>query len=423
MEGFLQARQGAGTFVANVAAVELPPIISEDRKTQPLRRQMISKRIRDISASKVMTHLGSIKAFRPGIPALDQFPRRAWAAAHSKVMRNDEAELLGYGPVEGLHDLKRAITFHVRDHRGIQCDPEQIVITSGAQQAFVLIALTQLERCDNLWFEDPGHIAARDAFRLLGVGVKSVPIDEEGLDFRYAMRRHNKAQAIFVTPSHQHPLGVTMSLKRRLELLDHAQQNSCLIVEDDYDSEFHYDDRALPALQALDHSGLVLYVGSFSKSLFPSIRLGYVICPKDLVDAFNSVQILLSQNVSRLQQQVLARFMLDGSFSAHIRKMRTVYRQRRDMLINSLEQIATDLFELEPCRAGMHLICWLREPLRDEMDAARLIWKSGVDCLPISIYCDEQKVRPGIVLGFACVPEHEIERNVRMMTRALIRRI
>ncbi len=418
-EGFLQSRQGDGTYVADIATTELPLEIPASESAYPADRLTASRRAALIAASRSTTRLGGVKAFRPGVPALDQFPRKVWAAAHSKVMRSGPDDLLGYGPPGGLPDLKRAIALHVRDHRGIECRPEQIVVTAGAQQAFVLIALTLLQYHAVAWCEDPGHIAVRDAMRLLGVDVKSVPIDESGFDLGYATRHYDSAGLIFVTPSHQHPLGVTMSLNRRLELLDYAQQNDCWIVEDDYDSEYRYADRALPALLALDHSGHVIYTGSFSKSLFPALRLGYLISPPALVEACTAAQTLLSQNVSPLQQRILSTFMLDGSFNAHIRKMRSLYRKRRDLVTDCLSQHASHLFELEPCRAGMHLIGWLRQSSRNEVDVAQAIWDSGVDCLPISIYCDQQALRPGIMFGFACAAEAEIEENVRKLAAAI----
>ena len=407
-EGFLVSRHGAGTFVARISAIELPPVLPSDSTRIARNAQRLSSRVTRVERSKAITRLGGVRAFRPGVPALDRFPRRAWAATHSRVMRQMGDDLLGYGPPGGLPELKQAIAAHVRDHRGIQCNPEQIIITAGAQQAFSLIALTVLEPGAIVWCEDPGNIAGRDAMRQMGADVRSVPVDEEGFDLSQARANHADSALIFVTPSHQHPLGMTMSLSRRLELLDYAQQAKAWIIEDDYDSEFRYTDRALPALQALDQTGHVLYVGSFSKSLFPALRLGYLICPPSLIDAFVTGQILLSQNVSPVQQQVLATFMLDGSFNAHIRKMRSAYQQRRDLLVESLTDCADDLFELGPCHAGMHLIGWLYDRSITDEEVAKAIWASGIDCLPVSIYCDQQVLRPGIMFGFACAAESEI---------------
>lgn len=418
-EGFLDPQRGAGTFVAGISTSELPPAVPHPpARAAPGRRQLSSRVIR-VGQSKATTRLGGVGAFRPGVPALDRFPRRAWAAAWSRVMRRSGDELLGYGPPGGLPELKRAIVAHLRDHRGMHCGPEQIVITSGAQQAFTLVALTMIEPGAVVWCEDPGHIAVRDAMRLLGADVKSVPIDEEGFDLRRAVAEHRDAGLIFVTPSHQHPLGITMSLNRRLELLDYAHLHNALLIEDDYDSEFRYTGRALPALQALDRSGLVLYVGSFSKSLFPALRVGYLVCPPAMSNAFATGQTLLSQHVSPLQQQVLAGFMLDGGFNAHIRKMRALYRLRRDTLVDGLTGQAGDLFELEPCHAGMHLIGWLRNRAVTDGQAAKAIWAGGVDCLPVSIYGDSRASRPGIMFGFACAAEDEIAGNVARVARAV----
>ena len=418
-EGFLDARRGAGTYVASISSNQLPPEIPSASASVSSSMQPSLSEVLRIGPSRATTRLGGVKAFRPGVPALDLFPRRAWASAHSRVIRQSGNKLLGYGPPGGMPELKRAIVEHVRDHRGVDCEAEQIIITSGAQQAFTLIALALLKTGNTVWFEDPGHIAARDAMRLLGADVRSVPIDEQGFDLHLARAKYPPSALIFVTPSHQHPLGVTMSLNRRLELLDYAQQNNSWVVEDDYDSEFRYTGRALPALRALDHTGNVLYVGSFSKSLFPALRLGYLISPASMVDAFISGQTLLSQNVSPVQQQVTARFILDGSFNSHIRKMRGVYQQRRDMLIESLTEQAGELLELETCEAGMHLIAWLRNRSVNDNQAARAIWDSGVDCLPVSIYCDQQKLRPGIMFGFACAAESEIAPKTVQVARAL----
>ena len=421
-EGFLWAKQGSGTYVERLQSSDLRPQTGVAGKQGEVQSGAdLSPRALLISRSRAATRLDRVRAFRPGIPALDLFPRRIWGDAYSRVLRTNNDDFLGYGPSSGLEALKKAISEHVLDHRGIKCSSSQVIITSGAQQAFSLIAVTLLEPGDVVWMEDPGHIAIRDSMRLLGGNVCSVQIDAEGFSLEHAIGCYPPGRVMFTTPSHQHPLGVVMSLQRRLDLLDYASQSESWIVEDDYDSEFHYTDRALPALQALDASGRVLYVGSFSKSLFPALRLGYLICPPGLAQPFAAAQTLLSQNGSLLQQKALANFMLDGSFNSHIRKMKQAYRQRRDLLIESLEKHAADLFELEPCHAGLHLIGWLKVQRISDSEIAECIWAAGIDCLPISIFCDKEHLRPGIMLGFACAVEAEIERNVLCLAEAVRR--
>jgi GntR family transcriptional regulator/MocR family aminotransferase len=220
---------------------------------------------------------------------------------------------------------------------------------------------------------------------------------------------------IFLTPSHQQPLGITMSLDRRMQIIKYAKIHNSWIVEDDYDSEFVYEGRALPAMQCLDIQSQILYVGSFSKTLFPGLRLGYLIAPSVMVDAFSVAQTLMSQNVSVVMQKTLARFIEEGAYNAHIRKMRALYTSRRDCLFENLQHYCGEIFDFKKPDAGMHLIAWARNrPIRDQV-VCESIWEQGIDCLPVSMYCDQVKMDPGIMLGFACAPENEIEHKVQEM--------
>lgn len=419
-EGFLETRQGSGTYVARLSTADIPlqPVQKRGNRRTP-RPEQVTPHVKRIQTSLATTRLSHVRAFRPGIPALDLFPRRAWADALSRAIKSGDNQLLGYGPPSGLQEFKQAIAAHVLDNRGIDCDPDQIVITSGAQQAFSLVLLTLLAQGDTIWMEDPGHIAFRDAARLQGFTVHSVPLDEQGFSLEYAQSTYRPCTVAFVTPSHQHPMGMTMSLTRRLELLDMAQSNSSWIVEDDYDSEFHYEQRPLPALKALDKHDRVIYVGSFSKSMFPSMRLGYLICPEGLSPAFAAAETLLNQNISPLHQKAMSYFMEDGSFNAHIRKMRQEYRNRRDILVKALQTDLAGILQPEPCLAGMHLIARFTDKNASDRDMAQLLWDAGIDCLPISIFRDQATVDPGLLLGFACAPESQIEAKTRQMARHL----
>ncbi|MCP4186589.1 MAG: PLP-dependent aminotransferase family protein [Gammaproteobacteria bacterium] len=417
-EQFLETRPGAGTFVGRISATELAPAV--ELSSVPARKSLsLSQRANRISQSRSVLRLGGTKPFRPGVPALDQFPSSIWASTHSKVLRHSGTDNLGYGPPGGLLELKQAIANHVQDHRGVRVDPLQIIITAGAQQAFVLIAFTLLNPGDRVWFEDPGHIAGRDAMHLFGADVKSVQIDNEGFDINQAVASYPDPQLIFLTPSHQHPLGITMSLERRMQIIDYAKSHNCWIVEDDYDSEFRYQGRALPAMQCMDNQGQILYVGSFSKTLFPGLRLGYLIAPPVMVEAFSVAQTLMSQNVSPVLQKTLARFIDDGAYNAHIRKMRSLYSHRLDIMHNSLSKHCNDLFHFTKTDAGMHLVAWLRDRKLSDQPVCESIWDAGIDCLPVSMYCDKASIDQGIMLGFSCAPEHEIENLIMRMDRVV----
>ncbi|MDX1743836.1 MAG: PLP-dependent aminotransferase family protein [Ruegeria sp.] len=418
-EGFLVTKRGSGTYVAQLSVGDHPVKTPRLHRKRPPKPNPVSPHVQRIQSSLATTRLSHVRAFRPGIPALDLFPRRAWAEANSRAIRSQDSFLLGYGPSSGLEEFKAAIAAHVLDSRGIECTPDQIIVTSGAQQAFSLIFLTMLKPGDTIWMEDPGHIAFRDSATLQGHKVIPVPMDEEGFSLSHALSNHGPCNLMFVTPSHQHPLGMTMSLNRRLELLEVAQSQGSWIVEDDYDSEFHYEERPQPALKALDKKGRVLYIGSFSKSMFPAMRLGYLIGPADLSPAFSAAETLLSQNVSLLQQKAMTYFMEDGSFNAHIRRMKVAYKARRDILVAALEEHASHLLRPEPCRAGMHLVARFVDPSVSDQAMAQKLWDAGIDCLPLSIFCKKAPVAPGLLLGFACAAENVIDSKIQQMVQCL----
>ena len=320
-----------------------------------LPNRALSEHCMRIKLSEASIRQAETRSFRPGVPALDTFPRKLWNKYWTDVNARGSDSGFGYGPIGGVPRLKRAIATHLRDARSVNCDSEQVIVTTGAQQAFILIAFVLLNKGNVVWFEDPGHIAGRDALHMMGAEICPVPIDKDGIDIDYAMAEFPSPSIIFTTPSHQHPLGATMSLVRRLTLLSYAHEFKSWVIEDDYDSEFQYRGRPLPALQALDHQGSVLYVGTFSKSLFPAVRLGYIVVPGDLVDVFSVAQTLLGQGASILTQEVVARFVEDGCFADHIRKMRIIYRERRDVLMQELLMRCGDIMTPVPTDVGMHL--------------------------------------------------------------------
>ena len=415
-EGYVQATSGSGTFVADGLEIEVSPQVGRLPDEVP-RKINLTDRARSISSTNASVRQGKTEPFRPGVPALDLFPIKPW----NKYLReatNTSYRDLSYGSVKGNADLRRSIASYLSDARGMQADSEQIVITSGAQQAFVLIAFSLLTRGDTVWYENPGHIAGRDIMQVMGANVAPVPIDAEGIDLEFAIKNYPSPKLIFTTPSHQQPLGTTMSLARRLSLLSYAQENDAWIIEDDYDSEFRYRGRPLPALSALDSERRVLYVGTFSKSMFAAIRLGYIVVPPEMVDAIGKTKILLGQNSSPLVEQALSRFMDDGRFVEHIRRMRRVYRERRDLLFDCLSSTCAESLTPQPSDAGMHMLAWLNGGVSD-LTAHRALLDVGIESLPLSVYSVYPIERSALVLGFSNVREERLPGLVGRMSNTL----
>jgi GntR family transcriptional regulator/MocR family aminotransferase len=417
-EGYAQARTGAGTFVAKGLEFEATPKIGRARRKSKVPAIEISDRAHSIMLSKASVRHGETEPFRPGVPALDLFPIKTWNKYLLDAMESEHRHHLSYGDLTGSADLRISIAKHLSDARGMQVDPGQIVITSGAQQAFVLIAFVLLNKGDTVWYENPGHIAGRDVMQIMGANIAPVPIDNEGLDIKFAIEAHPKPAIIFTTPSHQQPLGTTMSLVRRLTLLNYAHENDAWIIEDDYDSEFRYRGRPLPALSALDSERRVFYVGTFSKSMFAAVRIGYVVVPPGLVDSFAKAGNLLGHGSSAVVEQALSRFMDDGRFVEHIRKMRRVYRDRRDILFDCLKNDCRNLLEPQATEAGMHIVAWLKNDLQGQVVHNALL-KVGIESLPLSVYCIDPLDREGIVLGFSCAQEKRIPGLVKRLSETL----
>ena len=371
-----------------------------------------------ISFSQASARYGSILPFRPGVPALDKFPVKRWNKYLSRATTKSDIANFSYGDLLGSEKLRASIARHLADSRGMKVDPKQILITSGAQQAFVLISYVLMNKNDTIWYENPGHIAGLDLLKIVGGDVSPVPIDKEGLNLPYAVLNFSKPKLIFTTPSHQQPLGITMSLQRRLTLLKYAHENASWVIEDDYDSEFRYRGRPLPALAALDKVGRVLYVGTFSKSLFPSVRIGYVVVPEILVDTFAKTRNIFGQTSSAITEEALSNFMDDGGFAEHIRKMRRLYRERRDILLDALKNHCSNILEPQQTDAGMHIIADIKNGMSDRLAHLELL-NAGIDSLPLSIYYEGSVQRQALVLGFSGVQKKVIPKLVTRMGRVL----
>jgi GntR family transcriptional regulator/MocR family aminotransferase len=361
-EGYLEGKAGSGTYVPRTLPEEMLQVPATGRKRPtPRPRRRLSRRGELLagSASKVLPSSGVPRPFRPGIPALDAFPFEIWHRLVARYHRHPTRDLLNYNYSAGHAPLRRAIAAHLGPARAVHCDPEQVLVISGAQQGLDLVARILLDSGDAVWMEDPGYRSARSALQGAEAVLVPVPVDSDGLDVAAGSARCPDARLVYVSPSHQYPLGVTMSLSRRLALLDWARRADAWVVEDDYDSEFRYAGRPLAALQGLDRDGRVIYLGTFSKTLFPSLRLGYLVVPEDLVDSFMAARIVMDRQPSTLTQAVVANFIEEGHFLRHVRRMRTLYSERQEALLRAARRELDGVLDVRPCETGLHLMGWL----------------------------------------------------------------
>jgi GntR family transcriptional regulator/MocR family aminotransferase len=319
-------------------------------------------------------------------------------------------DALGYGP------LRQAVAEYVGTSRGVKCGPDQIVIVSGIQEALDLVARLFLNPGDRVCMEDPGYVGALRVFEAAEARISALPVDGEGLVPRE--RSLKGARLVYVTPANQFPLGVTLSLPRRLELLEWARTSGGLIFEDDYDSEFRYSGRPVPALQGLDRNNTVLFAGSFNKVLFPSLRLGYLVVPPDLVPVFETARSMTSRHPPVLEQAVLCDFMAEGHFGRHIRRMREIYAERSAVLLESARQRLAGLLEISGVEAGLQAAGWLCGGI-GEMAAVKAAASRKVEVTPLGLYSRGLLEREGLQLGFAAVDAREIRRGVRELAAAL----
>ena len=422
-EGYLEGKVGSGTYVAS----ELPDDLlrararrghASDESVQP--GNALSRRGELLATAPMMSlrDEGEPRAFRPWVPALDEFPWRVWVRLVARRHRRPQPALLNYGPPAGHWALRRAIAEHLRASRAVRCEPEQVIVVSGSQQALDLVARVLLDPGDAAWVEDPGYAGTNGALVGAGARVVPVPVDGEGLDVAAARDLYPNARLACVTPSHQYPLGVTMSLPRRLALIEWVARAGAWVLENDYDSEYRYAGRPLAALQGLDTEGRVIYTGTFSKVLFPSLRLGYLVAPPNLVDAFVSARAFIDRTSSLMEQAVLADFLIDGHFASHMRRMRVLYAGRQEALVEAARRELDGLLEVPPKDSGMHLVGWLPEGV-DGHAASQQAARHGVEAPSLASYSLLPSSPQGLVLGYAAVDEEQIAKGVRQLRGAL----
>jgi GntR family transcriptional regulator/MocR family aminotransferase len=421
-EAYLEGRVGSGTFVVR----NLPDAFLRAQLRPMPARELTGERERTsrqsgISAALAIapkTHAKSIRAFRTGLPDADAFPFQLWARLVSRRYRDRAPELFDYQDPAGYGPLREEIARYLSNTRGLRCNPEQVIVVGGSQQALDLAMRLLIGPGDVVCVEDPGYAGTLAAVRGSAARVVPIPIDGEGFEVAVARRRAPDARLIVVTPSRQYPLGVTMSLVRRLELLEWASQTNAWILEDDYDSEYRYEGLPLAALQGLDNEGRVIYMGTFSRLMFPTLRLGYAVVPPDLVDSFRSARALSDRGSSWVEQSAMVEFISDGHFARHVRRMRALYAKRQAKMVAEAERQLAGLLDVRTEPAGMHLIGWLPEG-QDDLLASGAVARLGVEAEPLSALSVEPLGRGGLMMGYTGVTDSEIEDGVAAMAEAL----
>lgn len=410
-EGYLVSRPGAGVFVAN----ELP-LLAEKRPFTPQLSEWGSRILATVPTELPVSNRPAID-FGIGRSFAQIFPYDVWRRLLARYLSTDDAMLSRYGSVAGFLPLRQALADYLAQYRGINCTPEQVVIVSGAQQVLDILARLLLKPGDEVLVETPGYVVAFDLFRAYGARLTALPVDDDGFPVE-KIPANNQARLAFVTPTHQFPRGGTMSLPRRLQLLQWAQQRDGLIIEDDYDGDLRYNGRSQSALQGLDEDGRVVYLGTFSKVLFPALRLAYVVLPPVLVEPFVRAKSLIGRGSPTLTQAAIADFITEGYFERHLGRLRQVYGERRQALVTALARYLPEQVRFASVAAGLHVMLLLDAEC-DETAVVQQAAAVDVGVYPGAPYHLEKPAPPSILLGFSGLSETEIEEGVRRLAKVI----
>ena len=419
-EGYLESTPRGGVSVAAVNQTQAakPPMSGEAPAPEA---GPVSRRWQALLASQYDTNWKS--DFAPGAPDISGFPFREWA----RLLRQSWQDPVGADcldlPASGLPALRHEIANFLGSVRGVVCGPDEVVVTSGTSSALDLISRMILDDGDEVWVEEPGFVEARWALTAAGAKLVPVPVDDKGLCVSEGIKRAPNAKLIVVTPSHQYPLGVSMGLERRLELLDWANRNNVWIVEDDYNSEFRHQDSMIASLRSLDREQRVIYLGTFSKIMMPSLRLGYVVAPERFVSTFSKGRARIDVHSSGIGQQALAEFMKEGHLLRHLRRMRKVYAERQQALMQAIITLMPDDLHLAPAATGLHLVAFFTDRLKARMtddEAARILKQAGIHVQPLSQNYLERATRPGLVFGYGRLKAEDAPRLIAGIADALV---
>jgi GntR family transcriptional regulator/MocR family aminotransferase len=422
-EGYLESKVGSGTFVAKplpdtflsartakaASAIERPPRLSDRVKNIPDHRAGKQFDFGIAGPPGV--------SFVPAVAALDEFPVEIWERLRAQVLAKKGAHLLQYASSRGDPDLRKALATYLCDYRGARCHPDQIIITAGTQQAMMISAMALVNRGEVAWIEDPGFYQARRTFGFAGATVIPRAVDREGITIARPSKQRSP-KIIYVTPSHQFPLGMTMSLARRTALIDFARTCDAYIFEDDHNSEFRYTGPPLPCLQGLDNVGRVIYSGTLSKILYPSLRIGYIVAPEQLIEPMIKIRAVMDQHSPAIDQATLARFLTEGFFLTHIKRMRKLYSDRRDFFIEQFNNLLSKYFVLEVPEAGLHFVAWVRQKQHMPL-IARVCTEIGIRPSPLSSCFMKAEPAPALTFGFAAWSRAQIREGLIKFATAL----
>lgn len=420
-EGYIEGSVGSGTYVSKVLPEELLEV--RGRKVRRSAPERASRRLAGYgTALRAFPSFsgGGPRAFCANLPALDAFPTALWAQIASRKLRRASMGMLRGCEAAGYRPLREAIAMYLSRSRGVVCTAEQVVVMSGVQEALDIAARLFVEPGEKVLMEDPGYVGAARVFEAMGAKTISLGVDADGAKLP---RARQTAKLVYVTPAHQAPTGMTMSLARRLEMLGWARRAGALIFEDDYDGEYRYSGRTVPALQGLDRHGVVLFAGSFSKVLFPALRLGYLVVPEDLVERFSAAKSILNRHAPVLEQMVLCEFIEAGHFGRHLRRMREMYSERLSVLLEEGRRQLAGAVEISEVEAGLQTVGWLAGDL-DGQAVAKAAAGRGVELTALAGFYRsseewKQRSRDGVQMGFAAVNPREIRRGVGELARTI----
>ena len=392
-EGFVEGQIGAGTYVA---PIDFAPLQTTNVDCNNNTRPLLSQRGEKIFACAKKDYIATATPFTPGIPDIKSFRKDIWARILSRQARYNTEDIFAYGSPTGYTPLRIAVCHYLRAYRGVKCDLEQVIIVSGAQQGLNLIARFLIDPQEQVAIENPGYIGARNAFFAAQAQLIPIDVDKEGLKI-HDLYQYSNTRLVYLTPSHQYPLGMTLSLERRIQILEWAQKENAWIIEDDYDSEYRYAGQPIAAMQGIDNSDRVLYLGTFSKVLFPGLRIGYIVVPKTLVPVFSLAKSICDHNSSTLLQSALTSFIQQGHFNSHLRQTRLLYKKKQEYFLQVFTHKLSKYCTIEPSSTGMHLVAFYDG---DDRHITTEAAKHNLVLRPLSSYY-LQNPRSGFVLGYA----------------------